>query len=101
MQVVYVLSDHAAGFALSDQFRDRKMSGVRLRADPSVLIAEAAAPCFASRLRGCNEILKIDGLHPGPDASRTSKIWNTGFGADACAREKHGVTARVEQFSEG
>src|SRR4051812_46201052 len=101
MQVIDVLSNHARCFAGSNEFGDGEVTGIRTRAYPTILIAEATTPCFSTCFFGADEVLEINRLHARPHAARTAKVWNAGLSADPRASEEDCVLACTEQLPKG
>ena len=74
VQPVDVLGDDRRDLAAPHQRVDRAVAAIGLGRLEDVLHLEAAAPGFAPRLLGGEELVEIDRRHLGPDAAGAAEI---------------------------
>jgi hypothetical protein len=87
VQPVDVLGNDGAGRAAPYQFRNRFVTPVGLGRGNGLVAVELSRPVLAPGVGRFHELAEVDGTVTLPDSAGASEIGDSGFGADAGARE--------------
>lgn len=100
MQSVYILCNDGRTFSDADEFLNCTMSAVWFGFYNCFVSFDFSPPRFSAHLFRIHKILKIDGFEFVPDATGTSKVWDSGLRADPRTSKNNDTSGVLDKVSQ-